>query len=162
MKLIWGSCFNSRHPDPRRVWRWAPSRISWHHFAGSSGSGGSRGSGGVFQKRRSDRYTRDFVAHEVPSFKNFWKAATRDPKAPQGQPKGAQGRPKASQRGPKAAPGTTKGAQWRPTGVQGRPMAPQKELQGDLYTSKLPLNRPSGRYVMQYICIIPWYKCIIC
>ncbi len=53
---------------------------------------------GVFQKRRSDRYTRDFVAHEVPSFKNFWKAATRDPKAPQGgakaTPKEAKGTPK--------------------------------------------------------------------
>ena len=59
---------------------------------------------GVFQKRRSDRYTRDFVAHEVPSFKNFWKAATRDPKAPQGgakaTPKGVKGTPKVTQRAP--------------------------------------------------------------
>ena len=92
--LFEGVCVTTVILAPGACGRWAPSRVLDTTSVAPVAPVAPRG---VFQKRRYDRYTRDFVAHEVPSFKNFWKAATRDPKAPQGQPKGAQGRPRAPQ-----------------------------------------------------------------
>ena len=54
---------NFRHPGPGRMWRGGPSRSSCHHLRLS---GGSRGSRGVFQKRRFRFYLLYFRVREVP------------------------------------------------------------------------------------------------
>ena len=97
------------------------------------------------------------MTHEVPSCKTVGKAATRDPKTPQGQPKGAQECPKTPQREPKGPPRHPKGNQsWRkdgqmePNGVHRDPREthgiPKGSPRRFIYT-KLPINRPSGRYL---------------
>jgi hypothetical protein len=62
------------------------------------------------------------------------------PKGAQGTPKGAKGRPKSPQREPKAP-------QREPKGAQSRPKGNQKDPKSTHYINKLPINRPSGRYV---------------
>ena len=39
-ELVWGSLFNSRHPDPRRVWKGVPICGWWHLIAGIRGLSG--------------------------------------------------------------------------------------------------------------------------
>jgi len=48
--VIWGILWNSRHPDPHRVWNGGPSSTSWHHFGGTGGTAGPVESGCEFQK----------------------------------------------------------------------------------------------------------------
>ena len=57
-----------------------------------------------------------------------------------GDPTGAPRRPKGSQRGPEAP-------QREPKGGQSRPKGNQKDPKSTHYINKLPINRPSGRYV---------------
>ena len=67
------------------------------------------------------------------------KGNQMDPKGDQMDPKGSQMDPKGSQTKPKVAPRETKGAPKTPKGSQG----------DKLYIHKLPINRPSGRYVRE-------------
>ena len=62
IKTFEGVCVTAVILAPGACGMGGPSRGSCHHFPGSRGSGGS---GGEFQKRRSYRYTRDFVAHDL-------------------------------------------------------------------------------------------------
>ena len=64
------------------------------------------------------------------------KGNHRTPKVAQREPKGSQ----KSQKEPKVGPGTAKGAPKTPKGSQRKP-------KGKIYIKKLPINRPSGRYV---------------
>ena len=64
------------------------------------------------------------------------RASQKEPQEPKGRPKGAQGLPKESKRRPKSAQGTPKALQRHP-----------KEAKGEDIYQKLPINRPSGRYV---------------
>ena len=93
------------------------------------------------------------------------KSSPRHPKAPQGAPRGpkrhferrpkatqgAPGRPKGSLKNPRESQVSQKGipikrkeTQSRPKGSQRRPPHPKEQ---DVY-KKLPINRPSGRYVL--------------
>ena len=86
----------------------------------------------------------------------------------EGRPTGAQRRLKGSQRHssrPQRVPqvtwdgevepkSTPKGAKGSPRSSQRKPKEPQRhprEASGALYINKLPINRPSGRYVMDSI-----------
>ena len=60
------------------------------------------------------------------------------------EPKGVKGTPKGAKGSPKSAQGRTKS---RPNGAQGDHMEPQIGPIGPNYINKLPINRPSGRYV---------------
>ena len=100
------------------------------------------------------------------------KALQREPKGVQGHPKGSQREPKGTPKGAKGSPRPSqrakgsprhpkgsqkepKGTQREPEGAQSHPKGSQrhpKDIQGkskgqDLYF-KLPINRPSGRYVI--------------
>ena len=68
------------------------------------------------------------------------KGNHRTPKFAQREPKGSQ----KSQKEPKVGPGTAKGAPKTPKGSQRKP-------KGKIYIKKLPINRPSGRYVIIYL-----------
>ena len=55
-----GVCLNSRHPDPRRVWKWGSEQQSmtpdWLRAGaapGAGAAGAAPGAGGVFQSRVS-------------------------------------------------------------------------------------------------------------
>ena len=72
----------------------------------------------------------------------------RDPK---GRPKGAQGHSKGNHRSPKGVQGLpkkSKGAPSRPRGRQRWSKDTQRKPKGKIYIKKLPINRPSGRYVI--------------
>ena len=75
-----------------------------------------------------------------PLFNNIQKTAQREPKGVKGTPKGAKGSPKSAQ-------GRTKA---RPVGAQGDHMEPKIGPVGPNYINKLPINRPSGRYVKMF------------
>ena len=79
------------------------------------------------------------------TFHDFLKRAQKEP---HGDPKGAKESPKAPQGGPKRTKGRTKEGQKEPNGVSRSCMAPRREFKGELYKQKLPINRPSGRYVI--------------
>jgi len=66
------------------------------------------------------------------------------PKGPKGRPKGAQGLPNESKRNPKSVPGAPKALKRHPKAAKGS----QREK---IYIKKLPINRPSGRYVNIYV-----------
>ena len=68
------------------------------------------------------------------------RATTGSPRAPQGTPKGPQRTAKGSPRAP----------QREPKGAQSRPKGDQRQHRGPNYINKLPINRPSGRYVIIY------------
>ena len=65
----------------------------------------------------------------------------RSHKGPQGGPKGAKGGPKAAQRESKAP-------QREPEAGQREPKRPPSRHN---YINKLPINRPSGRYVSRIL-----------
>ena len=62
--------------------------------------------------------------------------------------KGAQRTPKGAQRTPKGSPRVPKGVKRASKSAQGRPKALQRSQREKIYTKKLPINRPSGRYVI--------------
>ena len=100
-----------------------------------------------------------FAGKRVP------KSGLRLNGTPSGPP-GAQGAPHGPQKCPKMATGSPsdgqRGAQSTPKGAKGRPKSPQKHPRGSQrchkmakgspgrpnYINKLPINRPSGRYVI--------------
>ena len=67
-------------------------------------------------------------------------------KGRQSQPKGGQGLPKTSKASPKGSQREAQRAQSHPKGGQRHP----KNTPGPNYMNKLPINRPSGRYVKLY------------
>ena len=69
------------------------------------------------------------------------------PKGPKGIPKEPKGTPKEPKVSPKAAKDTSKTPKGSPKGSQGAQSRP-KAGQRHLYINKLPINRPSGRYVV--------------
>jgi hypothetical protein len=82
------------------------------------------------------------------------RAPKRRPTAPQGSPRAPQGSPRAPQRSPRASQGGPRGSQRSLRAPQGSAKAPQREPNGckegpsnSKYIAKLPINRPSGRYV---------------
>ena len=105
------------------------------------------------------------------------RRAKGTPRAPQDAPKRTKGTPKDGQMGPKGTQKGAKGSQRAPKGSQRAPTGSQKERKGtqkgargspksaprkpkgqDLYF-KLPINRPSGRYVINIHLIAipaPW------
>ena len=68
--------------------------------------------------------------------------------APKGT-KGAQRTPKGAQRTPKGSPRVPKGVKRASKSAQGRPKVLQTSRREKIYTKKLPINRPSGRYVIK-------------
>jgi hypothetical protein len=68
------------------------------------------------------------------------KAIPRDPRVPQRIPRASQGGPRGSQRSPRAPQGSAEAPQREPNGGKGSPS-------NSKYMRKLPINRPSGRYV---------------
>ncbi len=113
------------------------------------------------------------------------KGTQREPRAPQRKPngtpkgakparKGAKGSPRAHQNEPRAPIKEPKEAQGHPKGAKEVPKSPQRKPKAhqrhsregkpkgrDLYF-KLPINRPSGRYVIVKCMYNMLYKCIIC
>ena len=82
------------------------------------------------------------------------RTAKGTPKGRQREPKGIPKGTKGAQRTPKGSPRAPKGVKRRPKSAQGKPKALQrhpKEAKGSqrekIYIKKLPINRPSGRYV---------------
>ena len=67
------------------------------------------------------------------------RALQREPKEPKGHPKAAQGLPKES-----------KGVKRTPKSTQGKPKTVKRSPKEKIYSEKLPINRPSGRYVYYY------------
>ena len=65
------------------------------------------------------------------------RALQREPKEPKGHPKAAQGLPKES-----------KGVKRTPKSTQGKPKTVQRSPKEKIYSEKLPINRPSERYVI--------------
>ena len=99
--------------------------------------------------------------------------AKRTVRDSQWEPKGAEREPKAPKpptRGPTSArdsevdsKGTPKGAKGFPRSPQRKPKAPKRhprEASGASYICKLPINRPSGRYVITYYKLIYLHICI--
>ena len=83
------------------------------------------------------------------------KRDPRQPKAPQGDPTGAPGRPKGVQRTAKGSPRAPqrepKEPKVGPKEAKGTPKGPKGSQRDKIYIKKLPINRPSGRYVIPYI-----------
>ena len=80
-----------------------------------------------------------------PFFDKNLEYALRQPKAPQRDPRHAKG----IRMDAKESQMDSKGSQMGPKVAQGKPKAPPKGSQGDnLYIHKLPINRPSGLYVI--------------
>ena len=89
---------------------------------------------------------------------HFFAEAPRGPqghrKAPKRRPTAPQESPRAPQRSPRASQGGPRGSQRSLRAPQGSAKAPQREPNGckegpsnSKYIAKLPINRPSGRYV---------------
>ena len=111
-----------------------------------------------FQKRRCCCYLRYFSTREVPKSglppngtPHGPPGAQGAPNGPQRYPKTANGSPKAGQRGPESTQREPKGDQSRPKSVpmgsQRWPKTAKGSPGGPNYINKLPINRPSGRYV---------------
>ena len=83
------------------------------------------------------------------------KGAPKDAHRGPGTPKGAKGRSKWTpqvtedgQRGPKDGQMELKAPQREPEGSQSQAEGSQKNPKSAHYINKLPINRPSGRYVI--------------
>ena len=77
--------------------------------------------------------------------------AQRRPKGSQRHPRRPQGVPQVLRNGEVEPKGIPKGAKGSPRMFRSNPMAPKRhprEASGALYICKLPINRPSGRYVI--------------
>ena len=140
-----------RHPGPRRAWKVGSEPA----FLTSLRSLRSRD-----QKRRCCCYLRYFSVREVPKWglppngtPHGPPGAQGAPNGPQRCPKTANGSPKAGQRGPKSTQREPKGDQSRPKSVpmgsQRWPKTAKGSPGGPNYINKLPINRPSGRYVIK-------------
>ena len=80
--------------------------------------------------------------------------AQRRLKGSQRHPSRPQGVPQVFRDGEVEPKGIPKGAKGSPRTFQSKPMAPKRhprEASGALYICKLPINRPSGRYVQLII-----------
>ena len=143
--LIWGSLWNSRHPDPRRVWKGG----SEQHFMPPLRRDPRANSKKLFFEDSFVNLTH-FSVKDVPfSIKlTLWPKGS--PKRAQGNPRSAQGRPKRIQRQPKCSQKSQNGAQSWSRGRQRRPKDTPRKPKGKIYIKKLPINRPSGRYVIFY------------
>ena len=137
------------------MWKGGPSSTSCHHFGGT---GGTRK-----QIRKSCFVEQSFVNLTHFSVKDA-PFSIKLPMWPKGCPKRPKGGPRAGQRDPKAPKGTPRGsprspqrvkteAKVGPGGAKGVPKTPkggQRKPQGKIiYIKKLPINRPSGRYVIR-------------
>ena len=152
--LFEGVCFNSRHPGPRRVWKVGSGAHLLPPLPGNPGNPGNPGDP-VENNGRLDFAVKNnefstFRRKMGSKFQEFPRGGPQETKAAQSDPMGALSRPKAPQREPKGAPGPSmisSGKFWRSSG---RPW----QSSGRVYIQKkLPINRPSGRYVI-YIYIV--------
>ena len=78
--------------------------------------------------------------------------AQRRPKGSQRHPRRPQGVPQVLRNGEVEPKGIPKEAKGSPRMFRSKPMAPKRhprEASGALYICKLPINRPSGRYVIE-------------
>ena len=85
----------------------------------------------------------------LPEAKGTPMDGQRSPRAPQRSQKEPKVSPKAAKGTSKTPKGSPKGSQREPQGAQSRPKGSQRHL----YINKLPINRPSGRYVIN-----TWYQ----
>ena len=87
--------------------------------------------------------------------KRIPEGGQREAKGTPKETKGVQRTPKGVERTPKGSPRSPKGVKRKPKSAQGRPKALQRSQREKIYIKKLPINRPSGRYVM--LCRrLPW------
>ena len=96
-----------------------------------------------------------FLGKGRPIFNKIANVAQGLPKESQREPKGRPKGPKGAQRTPRGSPRAPQRvkteAKVGPGGAKGVPKAPkggQRKPKGKIYIKKLPINRPSGRYVL--------------
>ena len=133
---------NYRHPGPRRVWEVGSepqflTPLRWLPVAPVA-PGGSRGSGGVFQKAHFCCYLQYLSVRELPANHMKPKSTPKEPRRSQGHPKEPKGIPKGphgSQMTPQTKP---KGLPEEPKGGSAIPKEvkyTQKHL--DTYTNTI-------------------------
>ena len=145
---------NSRHPDPRRVWKGGAEPRFVDHIRGIRGIGRDPGDPGdprdprmnsrpqILLRTSNEKSTSGPLEDQFSRISK--KGATRDPKAAQREPKRAQGRPKASQTGPKAAPKRDKRSPMASQRDPKEPPGTQKGVQRKPIYTKTP-DQPHRR-----------------
>ena len=131
---------NSRHPDPRRVWKGGPISHPMTPDPWNPRNGDTRDNSRppLPLQTSIEKLTSGPPGRSI--FKDFPGKAPREPKATQREHKRALGRSKASQTGTKA---TLKRDQWTPMASQRNPLAPKRGFEGSLYTKNPDQPHPA-------------------
>ena len=141
---------------------WPPARVEGRvraalHATTSAGPAGPAGPAGKYKKADFWIQFREFdtfLGKGRPIFNKIANVAQGLPKESQrglkGGPKGSKGAQRTPRLSPRALQRVKKEAKVGPGGAKGVPKTPkggQRKPKGKIYIKKLPINRPSGRYV---------------